>query len=101
MGEAEPHLQKGFQTNSNPAGTADFTFKTASNIVPPKQQGKYFKASYTKMAHLGKLELRSFTQTQSKDEIEPLLYAYKEVRLNAGQPEYLRHEGDKGGDRVL
>jgi hypothetical protein len=48
MGEAEPHLQKGFQTNSDPAGTADFTFKTASNIVPPKQQGKYFKASYTK-----------------------------------------------------
>jgi hypothetical protein len=101
VGGHEGYLQNTFQSASDTGGSADLTFKTANKVIAPKRAGKFFTASLTKNALKGKVEVSRFTYTQGNAEITPLVEAYREVRINAGQPLLLRHEGDEGGDKVL
>jgi len=97
----EDYHQRSFQTASDIAGSSDLTYKTAKKVSASGRKGQVFEASLTKDALNGKMEISQFMHTETNEEIEPLIYKYKEVRINAGQTQYLRHECDEGGDRHL
>ena len=101
MDADETYYQTSCQLNSDEGGSADLTFKTAKKVAAAGRKGKIFEASLTKTALSGKIEISRFMHTETNEEIEPLIRKYREVRINAGQTEYRRHESDEGGDRHL
>jgi hypothetical protein len=100
-GGQEGYMQNSFQLTMDEGGSADLTYKTARKVFAPGRAGKLYKASLSKLALRGKLEVSRFTFTQGNEEIELLVKDYRKVRINAGHPQLLRHEGDEGGDKVL
>ena len=92
----EQYQQASFQLAVDDGCSTDDSHKLTKHIVATvdKKKCKPYTATYTVMAKNGKVNVSRHKFTKSSDELKEVIPAWAKVRINAGQPELLRVEGD-------